>query len=311
MPQIDAVFVLSSWHSGSTWVGYVLGSTPKSAFLGEYFRAWNEQARVPCTLCAMHGLSECAVLHDIEKLPAEQAFAIAAERTGKPVLVDNSKSIDWTKRFLRRHDLRCRVVHVVKDPRGWVASARRRHGADNLEQALTSWCKENQTMRDFVRAFGDRGVTVCYDLLAEHPHREFRRLFRFCGLPFSEQALRYWQTKHHAFAANGASHAIIEANSKGSAPGHFATGDDAYYERHSQRQFHDLRWRESLTADEEATIRSHPEVTTLMSSMGYRLTQAGVVMLSRWDWLRQLRFAAPRGGWRPPCGRHNPDLPVL
>ena len=47
MAKRSVVFVVSSSHSGSTWTGYILGSHPQSAFLGEYHRGWNAEIVYP------------------------------------------------------------------------------------------------------------------------------------------------------------------------------------------------------------------------------------------------------------------------
>jgi len=293
-----AVFILSSAHSGSTWIGYVLGSTPQSAFLGEFSRAWDDQLRVPCTLCACRGAETCEVLHDIEARPEEEAFALAAARTNRPVLVDNSKQIDWARKFLHSGDLDVRVIHVVKDPRSWFASARRRHGWP-VAEAMAIWCRENQAMRAFVRSTGTRGVTVCYDVLARLPRRHFSRLFGFCGLPYSDAALQYWTFEHHGFAANGATDACIKSAGPLAVPSHFATGDDAFYQRNSRRFFRDDRWRSELTPQEEAAIRTHPEVCGLLSSLGYRMTRRGMGSLRWWSRLDSAWRSPPEDLPRP------------
>ncbi len=75
----------------------MLGSGPESAFLGEYHRACKEAIRVPCTLCAARGLPYCEILHDVEMQPARRAFDLAFARTGKRVVVDASKDIEWVR----------------------------------------------------------------------------------------------------------------------------------------------------------------------------------------------------------------------
>jgi hypothetical protein len=278
--RISVVFVLSSRHSGSTWVGYVLGSTPESAFLGEYYRAWDEHARVPCTVCAGRGLSACSVLHDIESAPPEHAFDLAAQRTNKRMLIDSSKQLEWTAKFLNRDNIDVRFVHVFKDPRGWLSSFRRRYSG-TLDDAMALWCKENREYQDFIRSAGGRGMSVSYDLLALSPERLFGELFKFCELPFNEESLYYWNTEHHGFAANGASDALIKSSNLIAAPSHFATGDDAFYKQNSQHLFHDTRWQAELTSDENAAIQRNPDVKALLRSLGFRLTDDGIVPIQQ------------------------------
>jgi hypothetical protein len=296
----SAVFILSSAHSGSTWIGYVLGSGPESAFLGEYSRAWDDKMRVPCTLCACRGSDVCEVLDGIELRPAEEAFALAAARTKRRVLVDNSKQIGWTRKFLDSGRLDVRVIHVVKDPRSWFASVRRRHGWP-IGDAMAIWCRENREIGSLVRATGESGLTVCYDLLASRPRRHFSRLFGFCGLQYSDAALQYWTVEHHGFAANGASDALIRSAASNAVPGHFATGDDMFYQRNSRRLFRDDRWRTELTPEEAAAIRRHPEVRALLSRLGFRMTRSGMRPLPWWS-----RLGSPRGSppeaWPPAAG---------
>ena len=274
--RISVTFVLSSRHSGSTWVGYVLGSTPESAFLGEFYRAWDEHARVPCTVCAGRGLRACTVLHGIESTRPEYAFDIAAKRTSKRMLIDSSKQLEWTAKFLDRDNIDVRFVHIFRDPRGWLSSFRRRY-VGTRDEALALWCKENREFHDLIGSTGGRGVSVNYDLLALSPKRLFSDLFDFCGLPFSDASLYYWNTEHHGFAANGASEALIKNSNLIAPPSHFATGDDAFYKEHSQHLFHDTRWQAELTSEENAAIQQNEEVKTLLASLNFRLTDDSIV----------------------------------
>ena len=270
--KTTAVFLLSSWHSGSTWVGYVLGSGPEFAFVGEYHRAWNDAIRVPCTICAARGLQCCEVLYDVEKEPADKAFDLAVSRTGKRVIVDSSKSVDWIQRFSVSDNQDMRIVHVIKDPRGYFESVRRR-SRGNISDVMVHWCKENREFRSFMRASSVPSMTVSYDLLATSPDAEFRRLFKFCDMTFTKDAIAYWNIEHHGFAANGASDAILKARDFTHIPKHFATGDDGYYRKKSRTIFHDERWRTALSPAESRAIQENAEVKELLDSLGFALTE--------------------------------------
>jgi hypothetical protein len=159
---------------------------------------------------------------------------------------------------------------------------RRRHGW-TVADGMQYWCKQNLDFQAFAAAAAGRGITVCYDLLASAPRRRFKRLFGFCGLSFSDAALRYWNVEHHGFAANGASDAMIKQAGLSSVPSHFATADDRFYEQNSKRLFHDDRWRTELTSDEDEAIRQDPSVRDLLASLGYRLTRSGIAPLRWWS----------------------------
>jgi hypothetical protein len=267
-----AVFILSSPHSGSTWTGYVLGSNPASAFLGEYHRAWKDRYRTPCIVCNARGFGFCEVLSDLGHEPVERAFDLAFARTGKRVVVDSSKDVDWIQSFRGDDTFDIRLVHLVRDPRGFFASAKRRV-TDGLDHVMSKWCKENEDLRDFIAASGLRSVTASYDLLAQSPETEFRRVFERCGMAFTEECLRYWDVEHHAWAANGASDAILKGKGHGDL---VATGDVDFYQRKSQTLFHDLRWRSALTPAQSTTIESNNRVRRLLRSLGYSLTDSGI-----------------------------------
>lgn len=275
------IFVMSSWHSGSTWIGYVLGSTARSAFVGEFHRPWHVSTAVPCTLCASRGLSACTVLDGVAAAPPTAAFAVAAGRLPGRVLVDNSKLVEWTRLFIGRDDVECRIVHAVKDPRGWLASVRRRATVP-LAAGLAHWVGENRVFRDFSLNNAIPTLTVAYDRLALAPRWRFRPVFSFCGIPYDAAALRYWEHEHHGFAANGASAAILG----GVAPAHYRTGDEAFYRTHRRTQFRDDRWRRELTADEDAAIRADGPTRELLASLGFRLSGSGMTASSRWRAVR-------------------------
>lgn len=279
MQRRRIVFVLSSDHSGSTWVGYVLGSHPASAFLGEYERAWRKEASVPCTLCAAKGLDECEVLHGAADVPVDQAFAWAFARTGRQVLVDNSKMIDWAARFIGADGGDAvRLIHVVKDPRNWLCSKRRR-AAQPTADMIRLWHATNAQFQAFTLSAGCPSMTVFYDELAADPLGGFCRLFAFCGLTFDESALSYWNFPHHGFAANGASSAILADARLGPPPPHFATGDDGFYAAHDRQLFADLRWKRALGAEEIAAIAADRDVADLLADFGRRLTPDGLARL--------------------------------
>ncbi len=269
------VFIHSSPHSGSTWLGYVLGSGGETAFVGELYRAWDAQDRVPCTICASRGLQDCVLLGGIEHADPTSAFSTISERNRKRIIVDNSKRIEFTSHFIGRPDRDLKVVHLVKDPRSRWASLRRREPFD-LDRCMDDWWTENNEIRQFTAARKIQTITVAYDIVAADPELELPAIFEFFGSSFSSSVLRYWEVDHHGYAANGASSSIIRHQNFSSPPAHFSTGDDLFYKAGFGRSFVDERWRSELPSGECEAILGSGRITSLLESLGFQLTPSGL-----------------------------------
>jgi hypothetical protein len=277
--QAVDVFIHSSPHSGSTWLGYVLGSGHETAFVGELYRAWDPLEHVPCTICASRGLPECEILGGIEAIDPNTAFQFISSRNGKPVIVENSKKIEWTRQFAGRVDRQTRIVHLLKDPRSRWASLRRREAAD-MDKCMADWCQENQEIIDFAAATSAPCKVVIYDLVAADPEIQIKDLFKFIGAAFHEDVLRYWEVEHHGFAANGASSALIQHQQFESPPAHFSTGDDRFYKAKFGRNFVDERWRAELPDEENEAIQKNEDVRKILDRLGYILTPTSIQRLA-------------------------------
>src|SRR5262245_4644926 len=130
------VFILSSDHSGSTWLGYVLGSTSNAVFVGEFWRAWDDNFREPCSFCYASGIESCEVLNDIQRFAPERAHELVCVRAKKQFIIDSSKRLGWAQKLMAKIGLKPYLIHLVRDPRGWYASQRRRRheGREELIQ---------------------------------------------------------------------------------------------------------------------------------------------------------------------------------
>ena len=146
----------------------------------------------------------------------------------------------------------------------------------DLNAVMAQWRKENEEFRNFIAVSGLSSVTAGYDLLAQSPETEFRRLFEFCGMIFTKECLSYWNVEHHGFAANGASDAILKGKGYNCMPGHFRTGDIDFYKEKSQTLFHDLRWRAALAPANRQRPRTTPRSRDCSRASGSHLPKKGI-----------------------------------
>jgi hypothetical protein len=255
-----------------------LGSHSQSAFLGEFYRGWHKELTQPCTICWDRGLEACELLHGFEDVPAEAAFEWAFERTRKSALVDTSKVTHWPRQGAASlDDVDIRLIHLVRDPRGWFASRLRRNPALNREGALREWIAKNDEIHDFARNSKVPCKTVFYEDIASDPIGTFPGIFRFLGLSFEAEALQYWTKDHHGFAGNGATSMVLPRDPGEVKNVFFRTGDDAFYRRSRDTMFLDKRWKTELPDDAIASIMGNEEIAAHLARAGKRMTEDGIV----------------------------------
>jgi Sulfotransferase family len=112
-------------------------------------------------------------------------FATVVTRVlGAHVFVDASKE-RLRARYLRRYvDPDTRVVHLVRDVRGVVASARGHatHAGASAEALARDWARTNDTIARLAAEAGPgKHMLVRYEDLCREPERVLADLYAFCG----------------------------------------------------------------------------------------------------------------------------------
>ena len=104
------------------------------------------------------------------------------ECTGKPVLVDSSKTGLQLKYHLRNPRLDVKVIWLVRDGRGVALSITRNQGA-SLPRGARDWRRTNEEARVIARGLDpSRSMQVRYEALCAEPERTLEQLWRFIGV---------------------------------------------------------------------------------------------------------------------------------
>lgn len=126
---------------------------------------------------------------------AEAALAV----DGAHVFVDTSKSVARVPFLLERRETDLVVVHLTRDPRGFVNSYLKHKGDEaSLRKAVSYWRRTHRSAMMLGHSLGPVAYRrLQYEELCRHPRRVFGELFDLLGLPDVDVAEAAKSHPHH------------------------------------------------------------------------------------------------------------------
>lgn len=225
--------------------------------MGEYYRPFTIPGHIICRLCEAKGKSECEILHGYESVSIESAHNFAFDRFQKSVLVDSSKRLDWLAKFVGKADYQIKAIHLLRDPRAWYCSEKRRFAEMDPRSGMEQWIATNQEISTSLKNLQLPFVTAFYDELCLNPHEYFAStLSDYLEMPFEPAALEYWNKEHHGLGGNGAA----LNNLKKYSDAQVLTAGNRFYEQNLGKHFYDSRWHNELPAEDRISIESNKAV---------------------------------------------------
>lgn len=237
------LYLAGAQHCGSTMLDAILGNAPGARSLGEVggFHRYRDAADcdcgeppascVPCAaaVSALVANNELDAFHRLSPLPLKERrawwtlfrsrqraayarvavtiYSAVARATEATVLVDSSKNASRAAAIAHDSGLDVRVVHIVRDGRGYLRSKERRSDGRRLRPlpvALAPWLTKNLLIGVALRARlpAERYLVCRYEDLARDPEAELRRIGRFAGLDTGDLAAAATSDglpRHHLF----------------------------------------------------------------------------------------------------------------
>ncbi|MCZ6672973.1 MAG: sulfotransferase [Verrucomicrobia bacterium] len=125
--------------------------------------------------------------------------------TGKPFLVDSSKTRRRLRRYQQCSDIDLKVVHLLRHPLGVAASSKRK-GANGLKpiRVLRGWRIHNEKLCKLLKE-QPRQVSLLrlrHEDFATDPEKWLRVIADWMGLTFERSQLEYYETPHHIPSGN-------------------------------------------------------------------------------------------------------------
>lgn len=133
------------------------------------------------------------------------------ETTGVDVLVDSSKNMARALALAESSRFEVRVVHLIRDPRGFVASTNRRNRENDrprqFVRPLAEWTIKNAIGSQLLRRWvGDRYLGIAYEDLLTEPEATLSRIGIHTGVSLDEITTMIEQERpfhpRHLFAGN-------------------------------------------------------------------------------------------------------------
>lgn len=265
----QVIFIVSESRSGSTFLSYILGTNPRSAHLGEFFRPYKRSAKTSCRLCEAKGFHQCEIMGDLSTVPALRAHQHALDCFQKydvNTLIDCSKDLDWIEEIVTENQkiINFKIIHLVRDPRGWIASERRRVKTMTIQAGIERWKNHFRSTSERIQLIELDSIKITYEEILLRKQIALEKLSKFIGFPQNATQYQYWNKEHHGFGGNGAAYNNLADFSEGTCK----TGDHAYYKQNHKKTFYDSRWRAESDFNALNNLASDESIQSIMTECG-------------------------------------------
>jgi hypothetical protein len=256
----DTMLITGAGHSGSTLLGLLVDGHPDVFYAGESRKVrflGLEDVPVRKRTCRFCG-ADCPVWSTFRwSQPGPSLYAQLADHTGRSVIVDSTKNVDWIPARLdetRREGIEPLVVLLVRDGRAVVASRLRKYPELAPAEVIDEWVDQMRATIDIYTSNAGRRALVRYEELATDPGAVVRSLCDALGLEFDPKMLDYAANPHHILGGNAGTRALARGNA--AEDREITPGARTFYAAHTGGIALDERWRNELSTATLETFES-------------------------------------------------------
>lgn len=245
--------ICGAGHSGSTLLGFILGSLSDTFYMGEGAKIrFLHDPRKPlhkrvCKICG----PDCEVWSSFHCSPASPVYTQLAAHTGATCVVDSSKNVAWiAARAAELADTPAQryLIRLLRDGRAVVNSRFRKYPDKDPARQIAAWIDQIRATDALYDRFAGPKATLHYEQLATSPDTTVRDLCGFLGIPHDPGALHYGRKRHHPLGGNnGTQYLVARQQGRGRDLASRNARNRAYYDAHSGSIELDLRWRTEMT----------------------------------------------------------------
>lgn len=257
-----AVFIGGAGHSGSTLLGFCLGAHPQVFYAGEARKSTffgNEKKPLRKRMCKVCG-PECRVWNHLTVNDTIDLYEALSERTGRPVTVDSTKSLDWLEQqsaLVHTRGVETVLLFLSRDGRAVVSSGLRKYPAEGARAHAEKWRTQMEATAALAQRFPGQVEPVRYEELVTQPEATLRRLAAVIGVAFDPAMLAPFESEQHPLGGNAGTQSLLEraqTQAEGTLP--ISGSKKAYYAAHPKDFVLDLRWKRELTPEALAVFET-------------------------------------------------------
>ena len=288
MTKTQNVFIVGTAYSGSTVLGYALNCHKNIAYAGEMnrlekFTQMYKTAKIGgCLYCNMHD-KPCPLfskenIRKIELAGVEGYFSKFREITGKEIIIDGSKFLNWMRTVYYSNAFaknKTKAIISVKNPFSFVQSFVSREIGLVFEGA-NMW---RDTYLDAFRTLNSAGIpymVVRYENYAFKPQDSLEKVCAFLDVEFDKTMLDFEKKEVHAIGGN--LHALTWQDNFRIPP---ITMEKKIFSKEKAEKFKsdhkkfggwvDDEWKFTLKKEDIQTILSMPMLSETMNLLGYKI----------------------------------------
>jgi hypothetical protein len=242
-------FVGGAGHSGSTLLGLVLGAHPsifyageanKSRFLGD---ASVKARKRTCKVCG----ESCRIWSAID--PKAPLYEQLSERSGRPIVADSTKSIEWIDEQVARLVDVGVAVHLFflgRDGRAVLASALRKRPDTGAREHASAWAEQVRATAALAARFPGPVTRIRYEALATDPAHTIGAVAAALGQGVVPAMLDPFASEQHPLGGNAGTQSLLETRRDDLAIG---GAKKDYYAGHPRAFVLDMRWQKELSPE--------------------------------------------------------------
>ncbi len=244
------VFIGGAGHSGSTLLGFLLGSrddafyageASKTRFLGDVAKPARKRT---CKLCG----PACPIWSTFRPAAHPDLHEQLSRHVERPLIIDSAKGLDWLPRGLAdvaRGGGRAVLLFLTRDGRAVINSRVRKYPDRDPRAEIARWVRSIEGTAAVFEAHRGPKLRVRYEHLATAPEATLREICGVVGIDYRPSMLDFRAHTHHVLGGNNGTQFQV-ARAQGLPVEGPPSRSRSYYAEHPPRIQLDLRWHDEL-----------------------------------------------------------------